>query len=296
MTFRSTDATRYNKSDFLEEVYMDEASYDAIVSLLKRKKNIILQGAPGTGKTFAATRLAYSLMGATDNTCIEKVQFHQGSSYEDYIVGFKPTADGLFAAQEGLFTKFFRRASDRSHRFENYYLIIDEINRANLSKVFGELLMLIEADHRGESLVVPGLPEPLTVPKNLFIIGMMNTADRGLALVDYALRRRFAFYSKSPELNQRSSLDYIDSLGNDRPTSLVDAVRRLNDVISHDSSLGEGFCIGHSYFCFDSAPTDIEVKSIVDYELRPLLQEYWFDSSDKEILDEQVSLLYEAID
>ena len=132
-------------------------------------------------------------------------------------------------------------------------------------------------------LVVPGLPEPLTVPKNLFIIGMMNTADRGLALVDYALRRRFAFYSMSPALNQRSFIDYIDSLGNDRLTSLVDAVRRLNDVISHDSSLGEGFCIGHSYFCGLTAKTATvqTLTSIVEYELIPLLKEYWFDEPAK---------------
>lgn len=295
MGFRSTDVKPYSKEQFLEDVFLDAESYDELCALLKRKKNLILQGAPGTGKSYAATRLAYSLMGATDDSCVKRVQFHQGSSYEDYIVGYKPTMDGGFAPEPGIFTEFFLEAAKDERQFENFYLIIDEINRANLSKVFGELLMLIESDHRGESLVVPGLEKPLTVPDNLYIIGMMNTADRGLALVDYALRRRFAFYTMNPALDTDKFKKAIEELGNPKLGLLVEAVRRLNDEIAKDPTLGPGFRIGHSYFCFRKKPTDADLKSIVNYELKPLLEEYWFDPSDQDKLKEQLESLEAAV-
>lgn len=295
MAFRQTNVEPYTKEHFLEDVFLKEDSYDELCALLRRKKNLILQGAPGTGKSFAATRLAYSLMGAADNTCIKRVQFHQGSSYEDYIVGYKPTTEGGFAPEPGIFTRFFRTASSEEHRYENFFLIIDEINRANLSKVFGELLMLTEADHRGESLVVPGLDEPLIVPDNLYIIGMMNTADRSLALVDYALRRRFAFYTMRPALDSDKFKMAVANCGNPKLASLVEAVRQLNEEIANDPTLGPGFSIGHSYFCFRNSPTDADLKSIVNYELKPLLEEYWFDPSDRDKLKEQLEALEAAV-
>lgn len=297
MTFNKANAFPYDKDLFLREVYMGEDDYDTLCALLRRKKNLILQGPPGTGKTFAARRLAYSLMKATDDTCILNVQFHQNSAYEDYVVGFRPDSSGQFRPVPGLFSEFFNKASSPEHQYENFYLIIDEINRANVSKVFGEMMMLVEADHRNDELRVPGLDVSLRIPENVYIIGMMNTADRGIALVDYALRRRFAFYTMMPALDNPKFMHDTEVYGNDRLLRLVEAVRQLNKVITDDPTLGPGFCIGHSYFCFpkDEQPSDADIRAIVDYELVPLLQEYWFDPTDKDTLGEQVAKLKESI-
>lgn len=297
MTFNKANALPYDKDLFLNEVYMEEGDYDTLCALLRRKKNLILQGPPGTGKTFAARRLAYSLMKATDDTCILNVQFHQNSAYEDYVVGFRPDSNGQFRPVPGLFAEFFSKAASPEHKYENFYLIIDEINRANISKVFGEMMMLVEADHRTDELRVPGLDIMFRIPENVYIIGMMNTADRGIALVDYALRRRFAFYTMIPALDNPKFIHDTEGYGNNRLLSLIESVRQLNKVISDDPTLGPGFCIGHSYFCFpkDMQLTDADVRAIVDYELVPLLHEYWFDPTDKDMLDEQVAKLKESI-
>ena len=299
MTFSKANALPYDRKSFLSDVYISEDDYDTICALLKRKKNIILQGPPGTGKTYAAIRLAYSLMKVTDNSCVLNVQFHQNSAYEDYIVGFRPDKSGNFRPVLGTFAKFFYEAAKPEHKQEKFYLIIDEINRANISKVFGEMLMLIESEHRNEELSLPGLDGVLIkVPDNVYIIGMMNTADRGIALVDYALRRRFAFYTMMPALDNPKFIHDIESYGNDKLLRLVDAVRHLNKFIAEDDpTLGPGFCIGHSYFCFPKGvePTDADVKAIVDYELVPLLREYWFDPTDKDTLEEQIGKLKESI-
>lgn len=296
MTFNKANAFPYSKEAFLRDVFVSEDDYDAMRALLLRKKNLILQGAPGTGKTFAAKRLAYSIMEATDDSCIKYVQFHQNSSYEDYVVGFRPNHDGGFDSVPGILTNFFSLACEESHSCEDFFLIIDEINRANISKVFGELLMLIEADHRGDELTVPGLLRPLRVPKNVFIIGMMNTADRSLAVVDYALRRRFAFFSMHPALDDPKFIAEISSYNNEKLISLVSAVREVNVDIENDPMLGSGFCIGHSYFCFSNEkPTDSDVRSIVEYELIPLLREYWFDPADSETLKDHIKLLRASV-
>ena len=272
----------YTSADFLDEVFLRPEDVEQMLGLLRRKKNLILQGAPGTGKTFAAKRLAYALMGQTDDSRVEVVQFHQSTAYEDVVVGLRPTAEGGFAAAEGVFARFCRRAAADPGR--DYVFIIDEINRANISKAFGELLMLIEAEHRGEALRLPVSGELLSVPKRLHIIGMMNTADRGLALIDYALRRRFAFFEMRPALDHPGFLRHVEAVGSSRLEALVDVVRRLNLRIAEDEALGPGFQIGHSYLCLPAAGpenpagTDADVTSVVRYELEPLVREYWFDN------------------
>lgn len=272
----------YGKEDFLEEVFMDEEGYDALVGVLNAKKNIILQGAPGVGKTFIAKRLAYSIMGAKVPERVQMVQFHQSYSYEDFIEGYRPSADG-FKLEQGAFYRFCKRAE--ADLGNDYFFIIDEINRGNLSKIFGELFMLIENDKRGprNKLRLLYSHEPFCVPANVYIIGMMNTADRSLAVLDYALRRRFAFFDLRPGFDSEGFGAYRESLGSDAFDRLVACAKRLNAAIAADDSLGEGFCIGHSYFCGLSADgvTDAKLAAIVEYELVPMLREYWFDEPSK---------------
>lgn len=266
----------YTAEDFLDEVFMSEDEYSRLVGILKTKKNIILQGAPGVGKTFAAKRLAYSVMGVKDIERVMMVQFHQSYSYEDFIMGFRPSAEG-FELKKGAFYNFCKKAEIDSDN--DYFFIIDEINRGNLSKIFGELFMLIENDKRDISLQLLYSDEKFAVPKNVYIIGMMNTADRSLAMLDYALRRRFAFFKIKPGFETDGFREYRMSIDNDKFNKLINCVENLNNVITADESLGEGFCIGHSYFCNLSAEAIDEqtLSGIVEYELIPLLKEYWFD-------------------
>ena len=266
----------YSVEKYLEEVYMDGDSYDTLVELIRVKKNVILQGAPGVGKTFAAKRLAYSMMGVKDQERVMMVQFHQSYTYEDFIEGFRPssTSNG-FEIKKGSFYNFCKKAADD---LENeYFFIIDEINRGNLSKIFGELFMLIENDKRGNALQLLYSDEKFFVPANVYIIGMMNTADRSLAMLDYALRRRFAFFEMKPGFGSDGFRVYRMALGNSKFDRLIDCVEKLNTVIEADDSLGEGFCIGHSYFCNLKTVTDKALSNIVEYEMVPLLKEYWYD-------------------
>ena len=266
----------YDVDKFLEEVYMDITDYNTLVGLIRTKKNVILQGAPGVGKTYAAKRLAYSMMGQKDQNRVMLVQFHQSYTYEDFIEGFRPTSAGSgFEIKKGSFYNFCKKAEED---LENeYFFIIDEINRGNLSKIFGELFMLIENDKRGNSLQLLYSDEKFNVPSNVYIIGMMNTADRSLAMLDYALRRRFAFYTMNPGFNSDGFRAYKTKLASDKMDKLIACVENLNNVIAADDSLGEGFCIGHSYFCNIEEATDAILSNIVEYELVPLLKEYWFD-------------------
>ena len=264
----------YSKEKFLDEVFMDADSYDTLVGLVLNKKNVILQGAPGVGKTFAAKRLAYSIMKVKDPNRVMMVQFHQSYSYEDFIMGFRPSEKG-FELKRGAFYNFCKDAEIDSEN--EYFFIIDEINRGNLSKIFGELFMLIESDKRGVELQLLYSDEKFSVPDNVYIIGMMNTADRSLAMLDYALRRRFAFYEMKPGFNTDGFRKYRTGLNNIKFDNLIQCVEQLNAAIAGDESLGEGFCIGHSYFCNLKEVSDQALTGIVEYELIPLLKEYWFD-------------------
>lgn len=270
----------YTKEDFLSEVFMPEEEYDKLSGILRIKKNIILQGAPGVGKTFVAKRIAFSMMGVKDVERVMMVQFHQSYSYEDFIMGFRPSTDG-FELKRGAFYNFCKKAEIDGDN--DYFFIIDEINRGNLSKIFGELFMLIENDKRGVSLQLLYSDEKFSVPKNIYIIGMMNTADRSLAMLDYALRRRFAFFEIKPGFTTDGFREYRMSLENEKFDKLIACVESLNNVISNDESLGDGFCIGHSYFCnlLPDTINDQVLSYIVEYELIPLLKEYWFDEPTK---------------
>ena len=289
---------KYTKEDFLKDVFLTEPEYDKLRSLVLRKKNVILQGAPGVGKTFSAKRLAYSIIGEENENRICMVQFHQNYSYEDFIMGYRPNDSGGFELQSGAFFNFCERCKENPGK--PYFFIIDEINRGNLSKIFGELLMLIETDKRGEkhkmNLVYGGTA--FYIPENLHIIGMMNTADRSLAMIDYALRRRFSFYTMQPAFENADKNGfgkYTKDVKCDLYKIVISKIKELNDNIRKDNTLGKGFEIGHSYFApEDKSVIDDEwVRGVVEYEIIPLIEEYWFDDDKKR--EDWSKALYQAI-
>ena len=271
---------KYSKQDFLGAVYMTEERYDVLEALVKNKMNVILQGAPGVGKTFTAKKLAYAMMGEMDDSRIEMVQFHQNYSYEDFVMGYRP--DGAdFKLTEGIFYRFCQKAA--SDPTKDYFFIIDEINRGNMSKIFGELLMLIEKDYRNTAVTLAYSGMSFSVPKNLYIIGMMNTADRSLAMIDYALRRRFSFFEIEPGFNSDGFNNYQNIFENETFNDLINQIKILNKEITEDRSLGRGFQIGHSYFCGrELAGVSVEwMRSVVEFDILPMLGEYWFDEPQK---------------
>lgn len=279
----------YQYSDALEDLFLSEGQLKELIATAKRKKNIILQGAPGVGKTFVSRRLAYLLMGEKDSRRVEFIQFHQSYAYEDFVQGWRPNSDGGFNLRNGAFYEFCDLARGDSQR--PYVFIIDEINRGNLSKIFGELLMLIEYDKRGSSNAIKltyseSQADRFSVPENVYIIGLMNTADRSLALVDYALRRRFAFFNLSAGFQSEKFEEQIINAGG--TIGLVKRIRtnltRLNKEISEQRrDLGPGFEVGHSYFVPNGpiASEDAWYLSIIQTEIKPLIDEYWFDDPDK---------------
>lgn len=270
----------YTKDNFLKDVFITEDKYDSIVSILEKKKNIILEGAPGVGKTFMAKRLAYSIIGSKDTNKVKLIQFHQSYSYEDFIEGFRPI-ENAFELKKGLFYKLCKTAENDIDN--NYYLIIDEINRGNLSKIFGELLMLIESDKRNEKLTLAYSEERFSVPNNLYIIGLMNTADRSLALIDYALRRRFSFIRIEPAFDNEKFIKAFNEKFDNDFSNVINIIKKINEAIDDDKSLGNGFKIGHSYFCpqlKDRKGNKKDIQDIITYEIIPLLEEYWYDDED----------------
>jgi 5-methylcytosine-specific restriction protein B len=277
---QNEDIESYSKADFLSEVFLDGSSFDDLSALLESKQNVILQGAPGVGKTFAAIRLAYAMMGEKDESRIELIQFHQNYSYEDFVMGYRPQGEG-FELKTGIFFRFCQKAIDNPD--QKYFFLIDEINRGNISKIFGELLMLIEKDYRDKKVTLAYNGSSFAIPKNIFIIGMMNTADRSLAMIDYALRRRFGFFDFEPAFQSEGFRTYQASLNSETFDSLIELIEELNKDISRDDSLGESFCIGHSYFCNQKPSTCTEdwLRNIISYDIKPVLKEYWFDNANK---------------
>ena len=290
---KDTRIESYDVAAALHALFLEEAQFRRILDSIALRKNLILQGPPGVGKTFIARRIAWCLMGHKDSKSIEMVQFHQSYAYEDFVQGWRPTETGGFTLRNGVFFEFCKRAEQ--HPEKPFVFIIDEINRGNLSRIFGELLMLIEADKRGPehaiALTYSPSGERFSVPDNVHLLGLMNTADRSLAIVDYALRRRFAFETLKPAYGTEKFREYL--LEADVDPSLVERIDRnlcgLNERIRDDKDLGPGFQIGHSYYVPEESADEQWYRGIVDTQIAPLLHEYWFDRPEQ--VDELVKKL-----
>lgn len=295
----------YNSEKFLKDVFVKEEDYQNLVKLLENKKNIIIQGPPGVGKTYLAKRLAYSIIGFEDSERVKMIQFHQSYSYEDFVLGYRPKENG-FKLEEGPFYIFCKEAG-KYPKDKKYFFIIDEINRGNLSKIFGELFMLIENDKRGEENGIELLYSDekhngeFYIPENVYLIGLMNTADRSLAMVDYALRRRFAFFDLEPAFEECKKNGFSDYMKEIEKThkgdyenfrKVISHIKKLNKRIEKDYLLDKGFRIGHSYFCNLKNSTNLteDLKFILDFEIIPLLEEYWFDEKTNSSLTDIIEL------
>ena len=254
---------------------------------LRTKQNIILQGPPGAGKTWLSKRLAYALIGQQDDDKVRQMQFHPNLSYEDFVRGYRPQADRKLDLVDGPFLQLCEDA--RKDPSSKYVMVIEEINRGNPASIFGELLTLLEADKRNAEnalrLAYSRDPsERFHIPPNVYVIGTMNLADRSLALVDFALRRRFAFFDLEPMLNPtwRSWVNDKCGISTEFLDDIAQRITNLNEQIRTDPNLGSQFQIGHSHFTptTDATIDDPEqwFKDVVETEIAPLLREYWFDS------------------
>lgn len=283
----------YSNEDMIASgVFLNRDELASIIDRLREKKAIIIQGAPGVGKTFIARKLAFALMEEQDPARVKLIQFHQSYSYDDFVRGYRPMAGqaGTFGLQNGIFFDFCEKARNDPDR--EFVFIIDEINRGNLSQIFGELLMLIESDKRGKEFSVPLVyrkenePE-FYIPGNIYLIGLMNLADRSLAMVDYALRRRFSFITLKPQFESDIFTKWLEDRTMDKNLIelVVNKMSAINRVIREDPLLGENYQVGHSYFCpkgdnFEGLST-AWYNSIIKTEIIPLLKEYWFDNTAK---------------
>ncbi len=270
--------------------FLEQAELERMLGRLRAKKNLILQGPPGTGKTWLAKRLAFALMGQRDDSKVRAVQFHPNLSYEDFVRGWRPVGEGKLSLADGVFMEAIKAAS--LHPSAKFVVVIEEINRGNPAQIFGELLTLLEAGKRTPNeaieLCYPDEKNKriaVHIPENLFVIGTMNIADRSLALVDLALRRRFAFVGLEPKLGERWRNWVIREecgVDPDLAVKIEGRITALNDQIAVDARLGKQFQIGHSYVTpthrLEAGETHTWFKDVVETEIGPLLEEYWFDA------------------
>ena len=276
--------------------FIAQPTLEEYLEALKDKKNLILQGPPGTGKTWLAKRLGYALIGEKNRNYLRAIQFHPSTSYEDFVRGWRPSADGKLKLTDGVFLEVVQAA--QANPGQKYVLVIEEINRGNLAQIFGELLTLLESEKRVPTEAIELSyrttdEPPLHLPENLYIIGTMNLADRSLAIVDYALRRRFAFAELEPLFNEKWRT-WVHA-HNGVPIADLDAIaQRIGDVnasIAADKSLGEQYRIGHSFFTPSPTRkitnTQDWVHRVVQREIGPLLAEYWFDDPERVAAEEQ---------
>ena len=286
------DLKTYSVANVLDEgCFLERQEIERLLERLRTRKNLILQGPPGTGKTWLAKRLAFALIGERDDSKVRVVQFHPNLSYEDFVRGWRPVGDGKLALADGVFMETIRDAA--ANPSAKFVVVIEEVNRGNPAQIFGELLTLLEADKRSlrdaVELCYPdadGVRRPVHVPGNLYVIGTMNIADRSLALVDLALRRRFAFVTLQPSLGEAWGNWVVREGGVD--PALVEEIRHrvteLNSRIAGDSRLGSQFRVGHSYVTpthrLEPGATKDWFRQVVETEIGPLLEEYWFDSPD----------------
>lgn len=283
----------YSIDDVLADgCFLARGEIERLLERLRTRKNLILQGPPGTGKTWIARRLAFALMGEKDERGVRTVQFHPNLSYEDFVRGWRPAGDGKLELADGVFMEAIRKASESPAA--KFVVVIEEINRGSPAQIFGELLTLLEAGKRtpGEAIELcypdpDGTRRPVHVPENLHVIGTMNIADRSLALVDLAFRRRFAFVTLEPKLGEAWRAWAVREGGID-PERVEDIERRINEInerIAGDPSLGKQFRIGHSYVTpthrIEDGATQDWFRQVAETEIGPLLEEYWFDSPDK---------------
>lgn len=261
----------YNKDSFLSEVFFDENEFDELKNLILSRKNVILQGVPGVGKTYISRKMAYAIMGEKDDDKILCIQFHPEYSTDEFLEGYRPDGIGIYKFRRGCFKiHCAKAANDPTHK---YFVIIDEINRGNIAKIFGESFMLIEPNKRGKEnyIELSCSKERFFVPENLYIIGTTNTTSHEFAITDFALRRRFAFYTIKPIFNNKKFIAFCE---NDKLLSNV--VKKVNEI---NETLDEKSKIGHCYFC--EKQSDEELKMTVKYNLIPLIQEYFYNNEDK---------------
>ncbi|NLW89859.1 MAG: AAA domain-containing protein [Clostridiaceae bacterium] len=266
----------YSKNDFLTEAFMEENEYEELKYLLLSRKNVVITGVPGVGKTFLAERLAYSIIGGRDSDRVKTIQFHSGYSYENFVMGYAPDAHDS-RLSTGVFYDFCKEAEPDD---KEYFFIIDDISRGDIGNIFGDLLMLVGRDDRGKKIRLLHRDEQFAIPDNVHIIATMNGASESSGM-DYSVRRRFAFYQLSPAFDKKPFIDYVKKQSSPKLEKLTRIVSDINKALASDSATDGNRAIGHGYFCGKQELSDINLNAIAKYELIPLVRELFASNPDQ---------------